>query len=207
MLELLLTLGTLALDQLTKIWAAGPLATTLGGSVPVIPGVFHLTYVENRGMAFGLLQNKQTFFIIMTLAVSAVFVYLLVTKRKSMNLWIRLALALILSGAVGNLIDRAVLGYVRDMLDFCLINFPVFNVADSCICIGAVLLIVGTFLLEKQEKEKKKKAAEAVGAEKAGEEQTVREAGQPEEGAGEAQEQETAQATAQEETAKEPETK
>ena len=202
MLELLLTLGTLALDQLTKIWAAGPLAATLGGSIPVIPGVFRLTYVENRGMAFGLLQNKQTFFIVMTLAVSAVLVYLLITKRKSMNLWIRLALALILSGAVGNLIDRAALGYVRDMLDFCLINFPVFNVADSCICIGAALLVVRTFLMEKQEKEKQKAAA---GEEKTGEEQPVGEAGQPVAAPGE--EQGTEKSDAQEETAKEPETK
>ena len=168
MLELLLTLGMLAVDQLTKVWAAGPLATTLGGSVPVIPGVFSLTYVENRGMAFGLLQNKKVFFIVLTLAVCAALLWVMVKKRKEMNLWIRIALAFILSGAVGNLIDRAMLGYVRDMLDFCLIHFPVFNVADSCICVGAALLVIGVFLLDRQEKKAAaEKAAQEIQAEPA----------------------------------------
>ena len=141
MLEAIVFLVFVVLDQLTKLWAAGALVTQYGGSLPVIEGVFHFTYVENRGAAFSLLQNQRWLFIVLTVAVSALIVAVLLKKRRSFAVLTRLSLTLLLSGAVGNLIDRIALGYVRDMLDFCLINFPVFNVADCCVTIGAILLV------------------------------------------------------------------
>ena len=155
MLELIVIIAGIIIDQLTKIWAAGTLAHELGGSIPVIKGVFNLTYLENRGAAFGMLQGFRTFFIILTFITIGILAYTLVAKRKRLSVWLRLALALILSGAAGNLIDRIALSYVRDMFDFCLINFAVFNFADACISVGAVLLVVCILFIDGREEEKK----------------------------------------------------
>ena len=180
MLEVIVFLVFVVLDQLTKLWAAGALVTQYGGSLPVIEGVFHFTYVENRGAAFSLLQNQRWLFIVLTVAVSALIVAVLLKKRRSFAVLTRLSLTLLLSGAVGNLVDRIALGYVRDMLDFCLINFPVFNVADCCVTIGAILLVAAVLtdksLLALFEGKKKPEEGEAApkgedGAEGAPEEQ------------------------------------
>ena len=142
MLEIIIFVVVVALDQVSKALAAELLTALPGGSFPLIDGVFHLTYVENVGAAFGMLKNARWFFIAATLIVCAVMIFVLIKEHKKLHGLMRAALALILAGAVGNLIDRVVLGYVRDMLHFALINFAVFNVADSALTVGTAILVL-----------------------------------------------------------------
>ncbi|MGI6151781.1 MAG: signal peptidase II [Christensenellales bacterium] len=160
MLETLIILVFTVVDQLVKLWAAGPLKNLHGGDLPLIEGVFHFTYVENRGAAFGMLQNARIFFIVLTIcAIVALTVYL-VKKRRSLGTFVRVALALIYAGAVGNLIDRAILGYVRDMFDFRLIRFYVFNVADACLTVGAAMIVLIVIADEFRQRKRAKDAAQ-----------------------------------------------
>jgi signal peptidase II len=137
MLQLFIVAFIVALDQVTKYLAKTYLKPV--GSIPLIPNVFHFTYVENRGAAFGILQNQRWLFIVLTVVISAVIVYYLFTHRQE-SIVLTIALSMILGGAIGNLIDRLRLGYVVDMLHFVLIDYPVFNVADSFVVIGTLLL-------------------------------------------------------------------
>ncbi|MFH1640777.1 MAG: signal peptidase II, partial [Candidatus Omnitrophota bacterium] len=123
----------LSLDQLTKILANKNLL--LNKSVPLINNVFHLTLVYNRGAAFGLLKNQLHLFIF-TSVIAVVLIYL--NLKDAENKRHSIALSLILAGALGNLIDRLFFGYVIDFLDFRI--WPVFNIADSAITIGMILL-------------------------------------------------------------------
>jgi signal peptidase II len=125
---------TLALDQLTKYFINNRFS--LNESLPLLKGVFHLTLVHNRGAAFGLLQNQVPLLIVTSLF--AIYLIYSSLKAKTQGKIHSLALGLILAGAVGNLIDRLFLGYVVDFLDFRI--WPVFNLADSAITIGALLL-------------------------------------------------------------------
>jgi signal peptidase II len=137
MLQLFIVAFIVALDQLTKYLAKTYLKPV--GSVPLIQNVFHFTYVENRGAAFGILQNQRWLFIVLTVVISAVIAYYLFARRQE-SIVLTIALSMILGGAIGNLIDRLRLGYVVDMLHFVLIDYPVFNVADSFVVIGTILL-------------------------------------------------------------------
>lgn len=139
----LLALGWLALDQWTKWLVMEEMA--LGESIPIIEGIFHLTYVTNPGAAFGIMAYKTTFFIVMTLAVIAgiAFYY---TRISNDRLLLKTGLALQLSGAVGNLIDRLRFGHVVDFFDFRI--WPVFNVADVGISIGVGILLLEIFRTE-----------------------------------------------------------
>ena len=138
------------LDQWSKYMAVLHLQGTDG--VDLIPGVSRLTYLENRGAAFGVLQGQQWFFYIIT-AVILVAV-LLVYRRMPAGrkfLPLRVCAVLIVSGALGNLIDRVGQGYVVDFFYFELIDFPVFNVADIFVTVSAVLLAVLLLLYYKEE--------------------------------------------------------
>ncbi|MFO7154226.1 MAG: signal peptidase II [Caldicoprobacter oshimai] len=137
MLQVFIVAFIVVLDQVTKYLAKTYLKPV--GSIPLIPNVFHFTYVENRGAAFGILQNQRWLFIVLTVVVSAVIVYYLFTRSQE-SIVLTIALSMILGGAIGNLIDRLRLGYVVDMLHFVLIDYPVFNVADSFVVIGTILL-------------------------------------------------------------------
>lgn len=152
------------LDQLTKyltILFLKPIDT-----LPIIEDVIHLTYVENRGAAFGMLQNQRWLFMtVSTVAIIALLIYLF--KKKSHSKLENLSLAFIIGGGIGNMIDRVLLGYVVDMIDFRLINFAVFNVADSFVCIGAGLLMLWIIISGYREV-KAEKAAKAAGAKAAG---------------------------------------
>lgn len=131
----IIALSVIAADRFSK-WICQSYLQPVG-SVPVIKGIFHLTYVQNRGAAFGILQDKMWFFIPATVIVLAVILHLL-AKTKTDSRAMRVSLAMIAGGAIGNLLDRIWLGYVVDFLDFRV--WPVFNIADSCIVVGAVLL-------------------------------------------------------------------
>ncbi|MFH1190213.1 MAG: signal peptidase II [Candidatus Omnitrophota bacterium] len=127
-----------AADRLTKYFVAESLA--LGQSIKIVPGVFHITLVFNDGAAFGVLRDFGIFFVIFSFAVIA-FIPLIVYRSSHLDMASAAALALILGGASGNLVDRLKFGYVIDFLDFRI--WPVFNVADSCITIGVALIAIG----------------------------------------------------------------
>jgi signal peptidase II len=129
------------LDQITKYWIVQTFS--LGQTLPVLPGIFHFTYVTNTGAAFSLLSGKVEWLRWLSLGVSLVLIALALIG-PTLNLWDQLGYGLILGGAMGNGIDRFVLGYVVDFLDFRLINFAVFNVADSFISIGIVCLLIAS---------------------------------------------------------------
>ena len=136
-------LGGIGLDQLSKLLAVKLLEPV--GSVPIWSGVLHLTYVENKGAAFGMLaDHRWVFMTISTVAIIAIALYLYSGKNTA-KLYTS-ALMLIVSGGIGNMIDRIALGYVVDFIDFALIDFAVFNIADSLVCIGAGLLILSLVL-------------------------------------------------------------
>ena len=122
-------------------------------TIPLLDGIFHLTYVENRGAAFGIMQNQRWFFIVLTVAVLAVVLFVCF-RYKDKHLLLCTALSLLTGGAVGNMIDRIVYGYVVDFFDFRLIDFPVFNVADIFIVIGAGLLAIYFIFFEGKKEEK-----------------------------------------------------
>lgn len=125
------------LDRLSKCTACAALES--GGSVAVIPGIFHLTLVRNTGAAFGILKDGRLFFIgASVFAIIAIIAY--IARRAPKDMLLSLALGLILGGAAGNLADRVLYGHVIDFLDFRV--WPVFNIADSCITIGTVILVL-----------------------------------------------------------------
>ena len=132
-------IGSVGLDQLTKFLAVRYLQPV--GSYPLWRGVLHLTYVENRGAAFGMLSNQRWIFMVFSsIAIVGLTVYLFRFCRE--NRWVKVAIAMIIGGGIGNMIDRIALGYVVDFVDFTLIHFAVFNVADSFVSVGAVMLVI-----------------------------------------------------------------
>jgi len=150
MLELIIIILIIVADRVSKYLAVTYLKSI--DSITILDGIFSLTYVENRGAAFGILQNQRWLFIVLTILICMVMIYCL-TFNKIENLILRISLSMILSGAIGNLIDRIKQGYVVDMFHFTFIDFPVFNVADSFIVIGTILL--GYYIIFIAEKEGK----------------------------------------------------
>ena len=132
----------IALDQLSKLAVLRHLAG--GGAVEIIPGFFRLLYVENRGAAFGILQEGRPLFIVITVAVIGFLLYGIYRKREEVKGPLRVALVLILAGAVGNFIDRLRLHFVVDFLSFRFFgrDFAVFNLADCFIVVGTILLMI-----------------------------------------------------------------
>lgn len=128
-------------DQLTKYWVVQTFS--LGETLPILPGIFHFTYVTNTGAAFSLFSGKVEWLRWLSLGVSLLLIGLALLGPV-LDCWDQLGYGLILGGAMGNGIDRFALGYVVDFLDFRLINFAVFNMADSFISIGIVCLLLAS---------------------------------------------------------------
>lgn len=143
----LIALIVLIIDQYTKALAVSKLAN---GTIPIIENIFHLTYVENTGAAFGMFKNSNWAFIITTSLILVAIVIALV-KLKPSNKLIRISSGLIIGGALGNLADRIFRGFVVDFFDLRVINYPVFNVADSCVVVGAFLVCIYILFFEKKE--------------------------------------------------------
>ncbi len=137
-ISLLLALVLVALDQLVKHWVVATIS--LGASKTVLPGVLALTNLHNTGAAWSMLSGQQGFFVLITVAALAIIGYLMVRWRHQRSLMI--GLTLILAGTLGNFIDRLAHGYVVDMFETLFVSFPVFNVADSCLTIGVLILII-----------------------------------------------------------------
>ena len=140
--------GLIVLDQWIKVWAVHSLQTI--GTIPLFEGVFHLTYVENRGAVAGIFQGKQLFLIIVTaIIIIALSAALLMKKVPGKMLpW---CFGLIVGGGIGNLIDRIFRGFVVDYLDFRLINYPVFNFADCCVVVGVFAFAFYVLFIEGKE--------------------------------------------------------
>ena len=134
------------LDQITKILAENYLYNKK--AFVIIDGVFEFSYLRNSGAAWGMLSGKRVFFLIITVFMLAVVTYA-VFRMPNVKKMLPLEIFCILlgAGAIGNFIDRLMLGYVRDFVYFKLINFPVFNVADCYVTISVVLFVILIFFV------------------------------------------------------------
>lgn len=164
----LLMAALIIVDQLSK----GAIQSNLywGESIPVINGFFNIAYVKNTGAAFGFMANgplwfRQIFFLALPVLFVGWIFYLLIKTLKG-PFFMSLAYALIIAGAIGNLIDRFSLGYVVDFLLFYwkdeANHFPAFNVADSCISVAAGLLIIDFFIQLKAKRDQAKDGTDAA---------------------------------------------
>lgn len=129
-------------DQVTKFWAADVLKD--GVSIKIIGNFLRLNYAENNGAAFSILQNQRMFFLIVTV-IMLVFLGFIYFKTKNISKLSKLSIAMITGGAIGNFIDRLRLGYVIDFIDVRFgnfYNFPIFNIADSFVVCGTILMII-----------------------------------------------------------------
>ena len=127
------------LDQLSKQWIVNHIP--LNAIRKCVPGIFSLTYLRNYGAAFSILQNQQWFFTVITLAVVGAACYYFI-KNINGNFWFLFGLLLIISGGIGNFIDRLRLGYVIDMVHLDFMNFAIFNLADSYLTVGVMILFI-----------------------------------------------------------------
>ena len=150
MLYYILSICLIVIDQLVKWWVRGNIP--LGEAIPFIPHLMDLTYTQNTGAAFSSFSGFTWLLTLVSLGAS-VAVALLLWKNFFPGTWGKLSLSLILAGAVGNLIDRALLGFVTDMFETTFMNFAVFNVADICVVVGGLLMAVYVLLLWDKDKE------------------------------------------------------
>lgn len=143
LLPIIVTIALILLDQGTKLWALSSLKPI--HNMTLIEGFLDLTFVENRGVAFGMFSGKRWFILVLTGLIAGALVYFYRTlPKKAEYVPVRMSLLLILSGAVGNIIDRVFRGYVVDFFEFTFFDWPVFNVADIYVVVGVILL---TFLI------------------------------------------------------------
>ncbi len=157
MLYAIVAVLALIVDQLVKYWTTVKIVVDTG-EAKLIPGFIHLANVHNTGAAFSFLEGARWFFVVLCIVFVAVVIYVLVKNivRQPLARWMAV---LVMAGAIGNCIDRIVCGYVVDMFEFEFMRFPVFNVADIYITVGAVIFCI-CILLEKPAK----KTAEAAPA-------------------------------------------
>ena len=148
----------IAADQLTKI-----LYVSAGAPhITLIPHIVDLYYVENKGAAWGIFHDHQLLLYIISGIITLGLCVFFVWKYKKLNTLLRIALALIIAGSLGNLIDRVFLNYVRDMIMVTFIDFPIFNVADSAITIGGILLFIDVVFFEKEKKDESTEVTEEL---------------------------------------------
>ena len=137
-------------DQAVKYWAVTMLASI--GTIPLIPGVLSLTYVENRGAAFSILENQIWLFVALAVVILCGIVYALKTDKIQAPIG-KISLLVIAAGAIGNVIDRVVNHYVVDMIQLEFIRFPIFNIADIYVCVGVALFAFYYLFIHKDAEE------------------------------------------------------
>ncbi len=180
-IELIVLFAALAVDLITKALVAANIP--LGGSVTVIPNFLYFTYIHNYAAAFGsrfgldkLFGETGTtvFFIVLTFVAIGFFAYFMYRNRGK-SLVYRLAFALIIGGAIGNLVDRMAFGYVRDFVQivyfgltiFGQTSFAIFNVADAALCVGVAMFLVYYIFIYKEPKKDESPLADGIAAENA----------------------------------------
>lgn len=144
----LFVVGIVAADQITKLLVLAHIP--LYADVNAIPGLFHLTYVQNTGAAFSTMEGMRWLFVAMFVALSILLLVEYFKKRMPFSTFERWCIAAVYGGGLGNIIDRIRLGYVVDMIEVDFMNFPVFNVADCFITCGCILLIVHLAFFNKE---------------------------------------------------------
>jgi len=164
MLYILFSALIVAVDQLVKYWAANALQGA--GQVEFIPRLLNFRYAENTGAAFSMFSGRREILIVISIVASAVIVWYMLSS-KTMSRFGKLSLAMVLGGAVGNMIDRIFTGYVVDYFEFAFVRFAIFNVADIFITVGGGLFVlwflideVGRELREKKKAEEKRERRE-----------------------------------------------
>lgn len=140
-----IAVGVVVFDYISKLLVLNNMS--LGEKIELIPGVLRLTYIQNRGAAFGMLANNRwVFMALSSVAIVAIGVYLFGFCRERMLF--KVGCAMIIGGGVGNMIDRIFYGFVVDMIDFYLFDFWmwIFNIADAAVCVGAGIVILSIIL-------------------------------------------------------------
>lgn len=145
--NLTLTIILVIIDQITKYLTVQNIE--LGQVIEFIPNIVSLTYIRNTGAAFSILEGQMWFFYIVTIIVIGVLIYYMYTEAKKDRM-LGILLSFILAGAIGNFIDRLMLQYVVDMIKLEFIDFAIFNVADSYLTVGVILLFIYTFYQERK---------------------------------------------------------
>jgi len=140
----------IVLDQYTKFLAIHNLKDNL--AYPIIPNVLELNYLENRGAAFGMLQNQKIFFVFIAVIILALIFYFLkkLPAKKKYSI-LHILLSMIAAGAIGNMIDRIRYDYVVDFIYIVLINFPIFNVADIYVTVSTFVLVILILFVYKED--------------------------------------------------------
>ena len=149
-LPILAVIGLILLDQGTKFWALASLKPI--HNMTLVEGFMDLTFVENRGVAFGMFSGQRWFILLLTgvIAAGLIWFYKAMPKKKE-YFPLRVSLVLVLSGAIGNIIDRLFRGYVVDFFEFTFFEWPVFNVADIYVVVGVILLALMILFVVKDE--------------------------------------------------------
>ena len=142
---IVIMIGAILTDQLSKVWVTSNLQ--LGESIEIIPSFFKITYTQNTGAAWSILEGYMTFFYVVTL-VALILLGWYFYRLKEYQIIQKIGVVLMISGTLGNFIDRLLFQYVRDSLDFLILgyNFPIFNVADVLLISGVLFLIIDEVL-------------------------------------------------------------
>ena len=150
LLPILAVVALILLDQGTKLWALASLKPIQ--RMTLMEGFMDLTFVENRGVAFGMFSGQRWFILLLTGIIAAGLIWFYVTMPKKKEYFpLRVSLVLVLSGAIGNIIDRLFRGYVVDFFEFTFFEWPVFNVADIYVVVGVILLALMIIFVVKDE--------------------------------------------------------
>lgn len=147
MIYILIIILGLILDRVSKIYAINNFIEN-----PISGKILNFTYLENRGAAFGILQNNRFFFLILTISIVGFLIYYFIKNYKKNNKFLNIAIAFIIAGALGNFYDRLFNAYVVDFIEFAFVKFPVFNVADIFVTLGSGLLIIYMIFFDQGEK-------------------------------------------------------
>jgi len=163
MIPVFIIILSVTLDQISKYIVSTNME--IGDSFGFIKHIINITYITNTGAAFGVLKDHRWVFIISSaIAILMMMAILGYFIRKKEHFWLQIALALMVSGGLGNMIDRVLYGKVIDFLEFDFVNFAIFNVADSCVTVGCAICIIYIFIkrnyLFKDDKKNAKKDEE-----------------------------------------------
>ena len=157
LLTLIIVISSVVLDQVTKLMVLQNIP--LHADVAVLPGIFHFTYVENKGAAFGMLSDHRWVFMVVSVLAIAAFAFYIIKFKPQGKLLVS-SMAMIIGGGVGNMIDRVFRSSVVDFIEVDFMEFAVFNVADIFVCVGCGLMILDVILSEVREQKKKKENTE-----------------------------------------------
>ncbi len=123
------------------------------GDITLIPNVLYFSYVENRGAAFGIFQDAKVFLVVLAVVMFLAITYYVASRYKTLSKWMLIPLSMIAGGGISNVADRLQFGFVVDYIDFRLISYPVFNLADICVVLGVLWLAIMILISPSAEKE------------------------------------------------------